>query len=513
MKVAIDGPAGSGKSTVAKALAKKRGLTYLDTGAMYRCCALRAERRGIDFNDPSALAACAKEATISFGPFAEKTQVFLDGEDVSDAIRTAEVDRDVSVVAGIPEIRQDMVMRQQAFGAQGDVVAEGRDIASVVFPDAEVKVFLVANPEARAHRRAVERAGGDTAKGETVAVDPASEEAILKDMARRDKADSSRESFKLEPVPGAVTIDSSDMSVEEVVDKISALMDEAAAKAKTQEASVCKTDAAPTPAKEDAPAKGAAPKKREPKKAEPMKAFRRLPAEEYYEHPMRAFPWPSRAVLAISMTGAWIWTKIFFPWKIEEAEKLWGDWKPGDKGRVLVMNHVSMLDPVVVAIALYHHGIRTRPISKSEFDKNGFVHWAFSRYGCIPVVRGTADVKAIRRAQHALEAGDWVLIFPEGTRIKTDDQPVTIHGGFALIAQMARTSVQPLAIVGARDITPKGKHFPRPKRVFMKAGDPIEFSSLGVKKRKEQIAAMEKVSMEQVYALRDELRREHPGKR
>ncbi|MGN0070474.1 MAG: (d)CMP kinase [Atopobiaceae bacterium] len=518
MRIAIDGPAGSGKSTVAKALAKKRGLTYLDTGAMYRACALRAERQGVDFTDPSALAACAKEAKISFGPFAEKTQVFLDGEDVSDAIRTAEVDRDVSVVAGIPEIRKDMVARQQALGASGDVVAEGRDIGTVVFPDAEVKVFLVANAEARAHRRAVERAGGDMAKGETVSVDPANEEAILKDMARRDKADSSRASFKLEPAPGAVTIDSSDMTVEEVVDRISSLMDEAAAKAKASEAPAEEAAAVPAekkaPAKEEAPARTAEtkPKAKTPKQAEPMKAFHRIPAEDYYEHPMRQFPWPSRAWLAISMTGAWIWTKIFFPWKIEEAEKLWGDWKPGDKGRVIVMNHVSMLDPVVVAIALYHHHIRTRPISKSEFDKNGFVHWAFSRYGCIPVVRGTADVKAIRRAQRALEAGDWVLIFPEGTRIKTDDQPVTIHGGFALIAQMARTSVQPLAIVGARDITPKGKHFPRPKRVFMKAGDPIEFSSLGVKKRKEQIAAMEKVSMEKVYELRDELRQEHPGK-
>jgi len=288
-------------------------------------------------------------------------------------------------------------------------------------------------------------------------------------------------------------------------------MDKAAAKENAKPEPV--KEAAPAPSKEAAPAKEAAPKKKAPKKAEPMKAFHGNSAELFYEHPMREFPWPSRAWLAISMTGAWIWTKIFFPWKIEEAEKLWGGWKPGDKGRVLVMNHVSMLDPVVVAIALYHHGIRTRPISKSEFDKNKLVSWAFSRYGCIPVVRGTADVKAIRRAQRALEAGDWVLIFPEGTRIKTDDQPVTIHGGFALIAQMARTCVQPLAIVGARDITPKGKHFPRPKRVFMKAGDPIEFSSLGVKKRKEQIAAMEKVSMERVYALRDELRQEHPGKR
>lgn len=515
MKIAIDGPAGSGKSTVAKALAKRCGYTYLDTGAMYRACALRCRRHGADFSDTQALIECSRAAEISFGPFGEKTQVFLDGEDVSAAIRTPEVDRDVSVVSGIPEVRQDMVARQRALGAAGDVVAEGRDIGSVVFPDAEVKVFLVASAEARAHRRAVERAGGDMAKGEAVAVDAGEEEAILKDMARRDKVDSSRASFRLEPAPGAVTIDSSDLSVDEVVEKIARLADAA--------------KAADAPGKKDGDAAQAstkeAPAAEEPKKAAeqraekmdasakgPMRAFRHATVEEYYEHPMREFPWPSRAFLAVAMTCAWAYTKIVFPWKVEEVEKLVSDKEPDGRGRVLVMNHVSMLDPVVVAICLYHHHIRTRPISKSEFDRNGLVSWAFSRFGCIPVVRGTADIKAIRRAQRALQAGDWVLIFPEGTRIKTDDQPVQIHGGFALIAQMAKTCVQPLAIVGAREITPKGKRFPRPSRVYLKAGDPIFFSSLGVKKRKEQIAEMEKVSMERVYELRDELRREHPGK-
>ncbi len=506
MKIALDGPAGSGKSTVAKALARKCGFTYLDTGAMYRACALRCRRQGIDFSDAEALAACSKAADIAFGPFGEKTQVFLDGEDVSDAIRTPEVDKDVSVVSGIPEIRQDMVARQQAFGAKGDVVAEGRDIGSVVFPDAEVKVFLVASPEARAHRRAVERAGGDTAKGEDVQVAAKDEQAILADMARRDKADSSRASFKLEPAPGAVTIDSSALSVDEVVGQIEHLVEDAR---KAAAPAPEKKEAAPqAPKKETKPA----PQKKEAKAQEEMRAFAHAPVEEYYEHPMRKFPWPSRAFLAIAMTGAWLYTKIVFPWKIEDMDKFFEGQKDDGRGRVIVMNHVSMLDPVVIAIALYHRHLRTRPISKSEFDKNGFVSWAFSRFGCIPIVRGTADIKAVRRAQRALQAGDWVLIFPEGTRIKSDDQPVQVHGGFALIAQMAKTDVVPVAIVGARDITPKGKHFPRPSRVYMKVGDPISFDELGVKKRKEQIAAMEKVSMERVYALRDELRREHPGK-
>lgn len=213
-----------------------------------------------------------------------------------------------------------------------------------------------------------------------------------------------------------------------------------------------------------------------------MKSFGHYKIKDYYDHGMKEFPLGSRAFLAISENATWLYTKIVFPWKVEQAEKFWKGWKPGSTGRVLVMNHVSMLDPVILSMLLYHHGIRIHPISKSEFDKNRFVSWAFSRYGCIPVHRGTADLKAIRHARDALKKGDWILVFPEGTRIKSDDQPVTIHGGFALMAQLANATVQPVAIVGARDITPKGTHFPRPRRVFLKVGDEIHFEDLGIEK-------------------------------
>jgi 1-acyl-sn-glycerol-3-phosphate acyltransferase len=108
--------------------------------------------------------------------------------------------------------------------------------------------------------------------------------------------------------------------------------------------------------------------------------------------------------------------------------------------------------------------------------------------------------------------GEWVLIYPEGTRVKSDDEPVTVHGGFALMAHMAKASVQPLAIVGARDITPRGSHLHRLGRVYLRAGDPIEFSDLDAKGKKAQVAAMGNVAMGRVYELRDGLRGEHPGK-
>lgn len=528
MKVAIDGPASSGKSTVAKALARRLGFTYLDTGAMYRACALRCERHHIDFSDLDVLTECVKDIQITFGPFTDKTQVFLNGEDVSDAIHTAQVDKDVSVVSGIQAIRDQMVALQRKLGSEGNVVVEGRDIGSVVFPDAEVKVFLIATADARAHRRAVERAGGDTATGKTAQVNPDEEQAILKDIERRDKVDSSRASFKLEPAPGAVTIDSSDLSVEQVVDQIEELVKKAQTVSKpatereaetvSQPSSNTKPQASKPSSAEKKPETSSKPApirraKRDTRSTfEPMKSFGHYKIKDYYDHGMKEFPLGSRAFLAISENATWLYTKIVFPWKVEQAEKFWKGWKPGSTGRVLVMNHVSMLDPVILSMLLYHHGIRIHPISKSEFDKNRFVSWAFSRYGCIPVHRGTADLKAIRHARDALKKGDWILVFPEGTRIKSDDQPVTIHGGFALMAQLANATVQPVAIVGARDITPKGTHFPRPRRVFLKVGDEIHFEDLGIEKKHDQVDAMEKLAMDKVYELRAELRKEHPGK-
>ena len=244
-----------------------------------------------------------------------------------------------------------------------------------------------------------------------------------------------------------------------------------------------------------------------------MRAWHGCTYDDYRDHAMRDYPLPSRMALGFVVGVVWLFTKIIWPWRIEDSDKLLGDRREGEPGRMVVMNHVSMFEPVAMYVYMYTHGLRCRFIYKSEFDKIGILSWLLSRAGAIPVERGTADLKAVRRAERALKRGEYVLVYPEGTRIRTEDQEVTIHGGFALMAQLGRAPVQPAAVVGARDITPAGTHWKRPFwRVFLKVGDPITFDELDVKGRKAKVAAMEKLAMERVYALRDELRAEHPGK-
>lgn len=227
MIVAIDGPAGSGKSTVARALAAREHLTYLDTGAMYRAVTCAALERGVDVSDADAVAALACGLDISLTAGAGGERLTVDGEDRTAQIRTPEVDASVSAVAAVPAVREAMVALQRKAAEAGDVVAEGRDIGTVVFPAAEVKVYLSADPSARALRRAVQRQGGDTAKDASAQVDAAETAAIEAELVARDKADSTREASPLRPAADAVHIDSTDLTVDEVCDRIASLMREA----------------------------------------------------------------------------------------------------------------------------------------------------------------------------------------------------------------------------------------------------------------------------------------------
>lgn len=227
MIVAIDGPAGSGKSTVARALAAREHLTYLDTGAMYRAVTCAALERGVDISDADVVAALARGLDISLTAGVGGERLTVDGEDRTAQIRTPEVDVNVSAVAAVPAVRESMVALQRKAAEAGDVVAEGRDIGTVVFPAAEVKVYLSADPSARARRRAVQRQGGDTAKDASAQADAAETAAIEAELVARDKADSTREASPLRPAADAVHIDSTDLTVDEVCDRIAALMREA----------------------------------------------------------------------------------------------------------------------------------------------------------------------------------------------------------------------------------------------------------------------------------------------
>ena len=223
MIIAIDGPAGSGKSTVARALAAREHLTYLDTGAMYRAVTCAALERGVDINNPDALAALARTINIDLVPNEGGPTVRIDGVDRTREIRTPQVDACVSTVAAVPAVREAMVEQQRRIAGNGDVVAEGRDVGSVVFPRAEVKIFLSAHPSTRAHRRVAQRAGDGAARG-SASCDAASERLVEAELVARDKADTTRAASPLRPASDAVHIDSTDLTVDEVCDRISALM-------------------------------------------------------------------------------------------------------------------------------------------------------------------------------------------------------------------------------------------------------------------------------------------------
>ena len=213
--VAIDGPAGAGKSTVSRRLAEALGYRYVDTGAMYRIIGVLAAEQRIDFSDTAALAALCDATTIEFVERDGRIRTYADGRDLSEAIRTAEAAQLASKVSAVPVVREHLVAKQRQMGAGGGVVMEGRDIGTVVFPDAAVKVFLDASPHERARRRASESPGGAT---------PAETERIATEIAERDARDRGRAHSPLRPAADAIVMDTTDRSIDQVVSELRALV-------------------------------------------------------------------------------------------------------------------------------------------------------------------------------------------------------------------------------------------------------------------------------------------------
>lgn len=210
--IAIDGPAGAGKSTVAKHLAKHFGFLNLETGAMYRAFALKALERGVDLDDAAALQKLASQTTIALEPMPEGNRVLLDGAEVTARIRDADVTQGASRVSVHAPIRSWMVGLQRSLGRNRRVVMEGRDIGTVVFPDANLKFFLDASPEARSQRRYEQVSPADVAGGGSQV-----QAAIAKDLRERDERDRNRKDSPLKPAADAILIDSTNMSLSEVL--------------------------------------------------------------------------------------------------------------------------------------------------------------------------------------------------------------------------------------------------------------------------------------------------------
>ena len=209
--IAIDGPSGAGKSTLSKKIAHTLNYANIDTGAMYRCIALASSRRGVDPTDNGEMARLSRSIKISFIPSAHGESVLLDGEDVSNAIRTPEISLLTPKVAALPEVRVSLVELQREMGRAGGVVLEGRDIGTVVFPDAEVKIYLVATAEERGRRRYEELID----KGESVDL-----AQTIAEVEQRDRIDSTRLHSPLIKAPDAIEIDTTGLTIDQVHDRI-----------------------------------------------------------------------------------------------------------------------------------------------------------------------------------------------------------------------------------------------------------------------------------------------------
>ena len=211
--IAIDGPSGAGKGTVSRALAQTLGYRHIDTGAMYRAVGWKAHHDGIPLNDEAAVARLARAADL----IVEGGVVAIDGHDVTGAIRTPEVDKLASTVARLPQVREVLVARQREMGEHGGVVMEGRDIGSVVFPNADVKIYLDASAEERARRRAHDTAHAGSQAGQA---------AVAEAIQARDLSDKTRAASPLALAPGAIHIDTTDMPIDAVVDRVMAIVEQ-----------------------------------------------------------------------------------------------------------------------------------------------------------------------------------------------------------------------------------------------------------------------------------------------
>ena len=203
MIIAVDGPAGSGKSTISKLLAKELGLVYLDTGAMYRLFTLKMLKENVSFSDNDKINELLEKLNINI----ENDKFYLDDEDVSEEIRKTDVAENVSKTAAIDEVREKMVNLQREFSKSKNVILDGRDIGTVVFPEADIKIFLVADPRERAERRFKEL----KAKGENISLD-----SIYENILKRDKLDSTRENSPLKKANDAIEVDTTGKNIEEV---------------------------------------------------------------------------------------------------------------------------------------------------------------------------------------------------------------------------------------------------------------------------------------------------------
>ncbi len=450
INVAIDGPAGAGKSTVAKAVAKKLGLIYLDTGAMYRATAYTALEAGLDVSDAGQVAPMldGMKMEIVFEDGAQ--QIYVNGANTTPYLREHRMSKAASDISALPCVRYKMVELQREFAATGDVVLDGRDIGTFVLPNANCKIFMTATPEERAKRRYKEL----VEKGQEVDFD-----TLLADIKQRDYNDSHREVAPLKQAEDAVLLDTTDMSLEEVIaavikiveGKISAKTgdpsgksnEDGATTSEGKEGNAHETDgldpsengtsgdsssenSASADTVQTQIAKTKSMTKREAKRAARVKKRYKLEKSfgfyrflRVFLHPLEAMLWPTKIV------------------GIENVKEVEG------KRAIFTCNHYSKVDTLLPCFALFKR--EAHILAKSELFESGMGGWFLHKMGAIPVRRGEADIDCVKCVLRLLNDDKQLMIFPEGTRNRQGTQEMAeFKSGTARFAVKTKSPIVPM---------------------------------------------------------------------
>lgn len=423
INIALDGPSGAGKSTIAKAAAAKLGFVYADTGALYRSIAYHALSNGADVNDTAQVTAQLEGLDIKPVHRNGVQAVLVNGEDVSDKIRTPEVSMAASAVSKLPEVRAFLLDLQRNIARENDIIMDGRDIGTVVLPDAQVKIFLTASAEERASRRFKEL----SEKG-----DPSTYEEVLADINQRDYNDTHRDIAPLKQADDAMLLDSTEMTIDEVVDAI-------------------------VKAAEDVKKNGQ-PKERKSRQRELMPIRPVKKGKKLF--------WFRQGFYNVARPIVRFVFKRWFDLSYEGVENV-----PKDGSNIFASNHRSYGDPVFIALMTH---VPISYMAKEElFKQNIFFTALIKAWGAFPVTRGTGDTATIDTAIEKLESGRNLVIFPEGTRSK-DGKVGKGKTGVALIAAVAQTNVIPVGI------NFEGEKLSFRKKVVVRYGKPIVPQELGV---------------------------------
>ena len=421
--VAIDGPAGSGKSTVARMVADRLGFTYLDTGAMYRAVGVLALAANLSADDETNIGNLARSLKFDFHPNSSGSQsLIVNGEDLTKAIRTRTADEWAAHVAALPAIREAMVNAQREIVCGSPPskkspgwVVEGRDMQTVVFPEAQVKIFLTASLEERAKRRLKDIQG----RGEQ-----ANLQELVAEVAQRDHLDETRTVGPLRRAPDAIEINTDGSTQEEIVERIISL---AQGKLASQE------DAS-------TPSPRLSPTTPNPRAHYPL----------YYIG--RAF---FRAVF-----------RLMGRWRIYGKEDF-----PPSGGVILAPNHISYADPPLAGSAVER---KTWFMAKSQLFEIPILGPILPKVCAFPVKRGKPDRNALRTALELLAAGEVVVVFPEGTR-SPDGELQQPELGVALLALRSGAPVVPMGLIGSDRLLPRHSPIPRFARVSVRIGKPLYF--------------------------------------